>query len=190
MVPRDASEASDASETRAQSPRDASEAWDAQLKQKLILGDASETRAQSNAVPPTRGCEAMVSRDASEARESEAQAAELTDVHLKVARVSRKLCDPISSSMARMARNVTADRRDPVDKRVRKDLGVESEARSHFNDASARNTWSNEPIDLRLESALLRPRGSTLRHPTRCYSRPQPETRLDWNSQTSKTKQY
>jgi hypothetical protein len=107
MVPRDASEASDASETRAQSPRDASEAWDAQLKQKLILGDASETRAQSNAVPPKRGCEAMVSRDASEARESEARA-ELTDVYLTVAIVSRNLCDPISSSMARLARNVTA----------------------------------------------------------------------------------
>jgi hypothetical protein len=189
MVPRDASEASDASETRAQSPRDASEAWDAQLKQKLILGDASETRAQSNAVPPKRGCEAMVSRDASEARESEARA-ELTDVYLTVAIVSRNLCDPISSSMARLARNVTADRRDPVDKRIRKDLRVESEARSHFNDASVRNTWTNEPIDLCLESALLRPRGSTLRHPIRYYSQPQPETRLDWNRPTSKTKQY
>jgi hypothetical protein len=40
-----------------------------------------------------------------------------------------------------MARYVGVHRRDAVDRRVRKDLRIESEARSRFNDASARNIW-------------------------------------------------
>jgi hypothetical protein len=42
----------------------------------------------------------------------------------------------VSSGMARMAGNAAGHRRDAVDVRVRKDLGVESEARSQCNDAS------------------------------------------------------
>jgi hypothetical protein len=63
--------------------RDVNEAQEtpsAQQQQELILGDASETRDQSPAVPPMRGCKAMALRDASEARESEA-GSEPTHVH-------------------------------------------------------------------------------------------------------------
>jgi hypothetical protein len=114
----------------------------------------------------------------------------MTHVHLKVARVGRLLCNPVSATMAQIARNAAADHRNPVDVRVGKDLGVKSKARSHCsNEASARKTWNNESTSLDFELALLCPRGQTPRRPMSCCLRLQPKTRTDWNRPTSKTKQ-